>query len=169
MGMKGCSTLVVVVSLRKFQVEVPVDKSLLYEIVDSESAVTRSHKLDHTKNLRLCTVTQVEELKSIIRLQPIWAIGIVFSTVYSQMGTLLSSKATLWTFALPAPSRFPIGLVIYIFGMLVVGTLELLRMRMVREHNYHEQFSVVEITNSAFESSSMMAKCDIRHGKYMAC
>ncbi|KAH7553807.1 hypothetical protein JRO89_XS12G0059600 [Xanthoceras sorbifolium] len=37
---------------------------------------------------RLCTVTQVEELKSIIRLLPIWTSGIVFSAVYSQMGTL---------------------------------------------------------------------------------
>jgi hypothetical protein len=26
-----------------------------------------------------------------------------------------------------------------------------------------------QITNSAFEPSSMMAKCDPRHGKYMAC
>nr|KJB58757.1 hypothetical protein B456_009G224800 [Gossypium raimondii] len=34
---------------------------------------------------------------------------------------------------------------------------------------YHEQLSVAEITNSAFEPSSMMAKCDPRHGKYMAC
>lgn len=37
---------------------------------------------------RLCTVKQVEELKSIIRLLPIWATGIIFSAVYSQMGTL---------------------------------------------------------------------------------
>lgn len=37
---------------------------------------------------RLSTVTQVEELKSIIRLLPIWATGIIFSAVYSQMGTL---------------------------------------------------------------------------------
>ncbi|KAL2250428.1 UNVERIFIED_CONTAM: Protein NRT1/ PTR FAMILY 8.1 [Sesamum indicum] len=36
----------------------------------------------------LCTVTQVEELKSIIGLLPIWASGIVFSTVSSQMGTM---------------------------------------------------------------------------------
>ena len=34
---------------------------------------------------------------------------------------------------------------------------------------YHEQLSVAEITNSAFEPASMMAKCDPRHGKYMAC
>lgn len=37
---------------------------------------------------RLCTVTQVEELKSIIRILPVWASGIVFSTVYSQMSTM---------------------------------------------------------------------------------
>ena len=33
-------------------------------------------------------MTQVEELKSLIRLLPIWATGIIFSAVYSQMGTL---------------------------------------------------------------------------------
>ncbi|XP_073103284.1 tubulin alpha chain-like [Elaeis guineensis] len=33
----------------------------------------------------------------------------------------------------------------------------------------HEQLSVAEITSSAFEPSSMMAKCVPRHRKYMAC
>ena len=37
------------------------------------------------------------------------------------------------------------------------------------EKAYQDQLSVVEITNSAFEPASMMAKCDPRHGKYMAC
>ena len=37
---------------------------------------------------RLCTVTQVEELKSIVRLLPLWAGGIIFSTVYGQMSTM---------------------------------------------------------------------------------
>eukprot|EP00523_Entomoneis_sp_CCMP467_P009498 CAMPEP_0168736596 /NCGR_PEP_ID=MMETSP0724-20121128/9942_1 /TAXON_ID=265536 /ORGANISM="Amphiprora sp., Strain CCMP467" /LENGTH=435 /DNA_ID=CAMNT_0008783799 /DNA_START=107 /DNA_END=1410 /DNA_ORIENTATION=- len=32
----------------------------------------------------------------------------------------------------------------------------------------HENFSVAEITSSVFEPSSMMTKCDPRHGKYMA-
>ncbi|KAF4319920.1 hypothetical protein BBO99_00005843 [Phytophthora kernoviae] len=36
------------------------------------------------------------------------------------------------------------------------------------EKAYHESLSVAEITNSAFEPTSMMAKCDPRHGKYMA-
>jgi len=34
---------------------------------------------------------------------------------------------------------------------------------------YHEQISVAEITNASFEPRSQMAKCDPRHGKYMAC
>lgn len=37
---------------------------------------------------RLCTVTQVEEFKSILRLLPVWATGIIFATVYGQMSTL---------------------------------------------------------------------------------
>lgn len=41
-----------------------------------------------TNPWRLCTMTQVEELKIIVRLLPIWASGIVFSTVYSQMSTM---------------------------------------------------------------------------------
>ncbi|VVA25433.1 PREDICTED: NRT1/ PTR FAMILY [Prunus dulcis] len=101
---------VFVASFRKFRVKVPGDKSLLYETADEESVVKGSRKLDHTKELRffdkaavesetdhakdlpnpwrLCTVTQVEELKSIIRLLPIWASGIVFAAVYSQMSTM---------------------------------------------------------------------------------
>ncbi|KAF6144885.1 hypothetical protein GIB67_001896 [Kingdonia uniflora] len=37
------------------------------------------------------------------------------------------------------------------------------------EKVYHGQLSVDEITNIAFEPSSMMAKCDPCHRKYMAC
>ncbi|KAM7522101.1 hypothetical protein LguiA_012003 [Lonicera macranthoides] len=101
---------VVVASLSKRKVEVPEDQSLLYETADAGSTIVGSRKLDHTKDLRffdkaavqvqldhikgttnpwrLCTVTQVEELKAIIRLLPIWATGIIFSTVYGQMSNL---------------------------------------------------------------------------------
>jgi len=37
------------------------------------------------------------------------------------------------------------------------------------EKAYHEKMSVSDITNSVFEPSNMMVKCDPRHGKYMAC
>jgi len=37
------------------------------------------------------------------------------------------------------------------------------------EKAYHEQLSLAEITNNAFEPDSMMVKCDSRNGKYIAC
>ncbi|GFY59897.1 tubulin alpha chain [Trichonephila inaurata madagascariensis] len=40
---------------------------------------------------------------------------------------------------------------------------------MSAEKAYHEQLTVNEITNSCFEPSNQMVKCDTRHGKYMAC
>lgn len=43
---------VVVASLKKYRVQVPADKSLLYEIADGESGIQGSRKLDHTKDLR---------------------------------------------------------------------------------------------------------------------
>ncbi|CAE6085377.1 unnamed protein product [Arabidopsis arenosa] len=102
---------VIVASCRKSNVKVPEDESLLYENQDAESSIIGSRKLEHTKILtffdkaavetesdnkgaaksslwKLCTVTQVEELKALIRLLPIWATGIVFASVYSQMGTV---------------------------------------------------------------------------------
>lgn len=37
------------------------------------------------------------------------------------------------------------------------------------EKAYHEKLSVPELTNAVFEPQNMMARCDPRHGKYMAC
>jgi len=37
------------------------------------------------------------------------------------------------------------------------------------EKAYHQQNTVAELTNAVFEPANMMAKCDPRHGKYMAC
>ena len=57
--------------------------------LDKAAVLTGSEKIDSAPNpWRLCTVTQVEELKILINLLPIWACSIVFSTVYSQMSTL---------------------------------------------------------------------------------
>ncbi|XP_077238787.1 protein NRT1/ PTR FAMILY 8.1-like [Tasmannia lanceolata] len=195
---------VVVASFRKFNVKVPSDKFPLYENAKEESAIQGSRKIDHTEEFRffdkaavvtetdnikgvvdpwrLCTVTQVEELKVVVRLLPIWASGIVFATVYSQMGTMFVLQgstmdlhmgkhfeipaATLsifdiisvifWVpvydrFIVPVARRYTghdrgftqlqrmgIGLVISIFSMLSAGILELVRLRMVKEHNYYD-------------------------------
>jgi len=44
---------------------------------------------------QLCSITQVEEVKIIIRLLPIWASSIVFATVYAQMSTLFVEQGTV--------------------------------------------------------------------------
>ncbi|KAH9316541.1 hypothetical protein KI387_025168, partial [Taxus chinensis] len=102
---------VVVASLSKLQTEVPNDHSLLYEVQDKRSAIQGSRKLEHTDEFkcldraatiidddvkkgvfpnpwRLCTVTQVEELKILLRMFPILATTIVFSAVYAQISTM---------------------------------------------------------------------------------
>jgi len=38
-----------------------------------------------------------------------------------------------------------------------------------KEKAFHESMSVSELTNAVFEPQNMMAKCDPRQGKYMAC
>ncbi|XP_077238761.1 protein NRT1/ PTR FAMILY 8.1-like [Tasmannia lanceolata] len=195
---------VVIASFGKFNVKAPSDKFLLYENAKEESAIQGSRKIDHTEEFRffdkaavvtetdnikgvvdpwrLCTVTQVEELKVVVRLLPIWASGIVFATVYSQMGTMFVLQgstmdlhmgkhfkipaATLsifdtisvifWVpvydrFIVPVVRRYTghdrgftqlqrigIGLVISIFSMLSAGILELVRLQMVKEHNYYD-------------------------------
>lgn len=50
---------------------------------------------DFSNPWRLCTVTQVEELKILIRMFPIWATGIVFSAVYAQMSTLFVEQGAM--------------------------------------------------------------------------
>ncbi|PIA60804.1 hypothetical protein AQUCO_00300374v1 [Aquilegia coerulea] len=101
---------VIVASFRKFNVKVPADPNSLYGITEGENIIEGSRKLNHTEGLRffdkaavteleedvkgpvkpwrLCSVTQVEELKCIVRLLPIWVTGIIFSAVYGQMSTM---------------------------------------------------------------------------------
>ncbi|KAL6648500.1 hypothetical protein ACP70R_012724 [Stipagrostis hirtigluma subsp. patula] len=118
---------VIVAAVRKWNVRVPQDASLLYESPDKAS-MADGQKLQHTPVLRfldkaavvssdeelcdpwkLCTVTQVEELKVIIGMLPIWATGIVFFAVLAQFSsTFLEQGRTMDTqvgaFAIPAAS-----------------------------------------------------------------
>ncbi|XP_024987888.1 protein NRT1/ PTR FAMILY 8.3-like [Cynara cardunculus var. scolymus] len=123
---------VLVASFRKRDLPVPIDGSLLFETRDSVSAIEGSRKLMHTDELKyldkaavissigtengnysnpwmLCTVTQVEELKILIRMFPIWATGIVFAAVFAQMSTLFVEQGmmmdtSIGSFAIPPAS-----------------------------------------------------------------
>ncbi|XP_076922511.1 protein NRT1/ PTR FAMILY 8.3-like [Bidens hawaiensis] len=134
---------VLVASFHKRNISVPDDSSLLFETTDKVSAIGGSRKILHTDELKyldkaavatstehetrsysdswkLCTVTQVEELKILIRMFPIWATGIVFSAVYAQMSTLfveqgMAMDTTIGSFTLPAAtlSAFDVFSVIF--------------------------------------------------------
>ncbi|XP_021713731.1 protein NRT1/ PTR FAMILY 8.3-like [Chenopodium quinoa] len=134
---------VVVASVLKFELEVPQDSSLLYETSDTHSAIEGSRKLKHTEEMkfldkaaclsatemktedfsnswRLCTVTQVEELKVLIRMVPIWATAIVFSAVYEQMSTTFIEQGMVMdkavgSFTVPAASLATFSIMSIIF------------------------------------------------------
>ncbi|RCV43485.1 hypothetical protein SEVIR_9G303900v4 [Setaria viridis] len=94
---------VLVAATRKINVDVPNGSSLLYEMPGKESAILGSRKLMHTDGQRffdraatitssderfldapnpwkLCTVTQVEEMKILARMMPVLLAGIIFNT-----------------------------------------------------------------------------------------
>lgn len=145
--------------------------------------VQSSDQKDSVDPWRLCTVTQVEELKSILRMLPVWATGIIFATVYGQMSTLfvlqgqtMNTHVGNSNFKIPPAAlsifdtlsvifwvpvydriivpiarkfsghkngltqlqRMGIGLFISIFAMVAAAILEVIRLRMVRRHNYYE-------------------------------
>ncbi|XP_027340578.1 protein NRT1/ PTR FAMILY 8.3-like isoform X3 [Abrus precatorius] len=78
---------VVVASVRKRNLVVPEDSTVVSD------AETKSG--DYSNQWRICTVTQVEELKILIRMFPVWATGIVFASVYAQMSTLFVEQGTM--------------------------------------------------------------------------
>ncbi|XP_004491684.1 protein NRT1/ PTR FAMILY 7.1-like isoform X1 [Cicer arietinum] len=99
---------VFVASVRKWKVQ-PVKDGQLYEVEGLESAIKGSRKIMHTQKLscldkaatltakdgndpenhwRLCTVTQVEEAKCVVRMFPVWLCTIIYSVVFTQMASL---------------------------------------------------------------------------------
>lgn len=62
-----------------------------------------------TNPWRLCTVTQVEEAKSVLRMLPVWLCTIIYSVVFTQMASLFVEQgdvmnSTIGNFHLPAAS-----------------------------------------------------------------
>ncbi|OAY76601.1 Protein NRT1/ PTR FAMILY 8.3 [Ananas comosus] len=123
---------VIVASLKKWRINTPEDSSQLYELPNNASAIEGSRKLEHSDELqfldkaatvtdldikndtfsdpwRLCTVTQVEELKILVRMFPIWATTILFSAVYAQISTMFVEQGmvldtTIFSFTIPPAS-----------------------------------------------------------------
>ncbi|XP_010676154.2 protein NRT1/ PTR FAMILY 6.3 [Beta vulgaris subsp. vulgaris] len=125
---------VFVAAWRKRHMELPSDSSLLFNIDDlADGGKHKKQRLPHSKEYRfldkaaikdpqmpivvtkvnkwyLLTSTDVEEVKLVIRMLPIWATTIIFWTIYAQMSTFSVSQATTMdrhigkSFQIPAAS-----------------------------------------------------------------
>lgn len=78
--------------------------------MDRAAIVTSNEKMRNDENTwHLCTVTQVEEVKCILRLLPIWLCTILYSVVFTQMASLFveqgtAMKTTISDFHIPPAS-----------------------------------------------------------------
>ncbi|KAG8059760.1 hypothetical protein GUJ93_ZPchr0002g25426 [Zizania palustris] len=121
---------VVVAAFSKVGMKLPADAELLYEVgdkVDSQpkiahtseftfldkAAVISESDLEEREEVasswKLCTVTQVEELKILMRLLPIWATSIIVSAAYSQINTTFIQQGSamdknIFSVSIPAAS-----------------------------------------------------------------
>ncbi|XP_068652977.1 protein NRT1/ PTR FAMILY 6.2-like [Aristolochia californica] len=119
---------VLAASIRKRKLRLPASVSLLYEdphgiariphsdqfrCLDKAAIAVEGDYEGNSSNIpnpwRLCTVTQVEEVKMMVRLLPIWATTIMFWTTYAQMITFSVEQATtmersIGNFQIPAGS-----------------------------------------------------------------
>ncbi|KZV19497.1 hypothetical protein F511_06359 [Dorcoceras hygrometricum] len=105
---------VAVAAYRKRKAAMVSDFGLLYENEEIDSAISVGGKLAHTKNMefldkasivteadnpkapnlwKLSTSHRVEELKSLIRMGPIWAAGIILITASAQQNTFSLQQA----------------------------------------------------------------------------
>ncbi|RZS22644.1 hypothetical protein BHM03_00055449 [Ensete ventricosum] len=69
----------------------------------------------------LCTLTDVEEVKTVIRMLPIWATTIMFWTVYAQMTTFSVSQATTMNRHIGRSFEIPSGsLTVFFVGSILI-------------------------------------------------
>ncbi|XP_042501042.1 protein NRT1/ PTR FAMILY 6.2 [Macadamia integrifolia] len=130
---------VIAASIRKRKLDFPPSIGLFYE---NSAEATRIHHTDQfccldkaaivaegdfgkndssaPKPWKLCSVTQVEEVKMMVRLLPIWATTIIFWTTYAQMITFSVEQAStmdrsIGNFQIPAGS-----LTVFIVGAILI-------------------------------------------------
>jgi peptide/histidine transporter 3/4 len=119
---------VVAAACRKISVKVPADAGFPYEVSDK---IDSQPKIAHTSEFKfldkaaivtesdmeerpevatswkLCTVTQVEELKILLRLLPVWVTSVIVSSAYSQMNTTFvqqGSAMDMTILSVPVPA-----------------------------------------------------------------
>ncbi|KAI9089099.1 hypothetical protein K1719_029378 [Acacia pycnantha] len=125
---------VLIAASSKWKTQMPPNEEELYEGDAKESSTTSNRKIMYTDGFkfldraafissrdlddkkrgvhnpwRLCPISQVEEVKCILRLLPIWLCTIIYSVVFTQMASLFveqgaAMKTTISNFRLPPAS-----------------------------------------------------------------
>uniref|UniRef100_A0A3B6HXC6 Uncharacterized protein n=1 Tax=Triticum aestivum TaxID=4565 RepID=A0A3B6HXC6_WHEAT len=134
---------------RKWHVQLPDDISSLYEPTSSLSAPESSHNIQHTNQFRfldkaaavlppldktctalpmcswsLCTVTQVEELKILLRMLPVWASFVIFYSVAGQSASTFIEQGMVMDnhvgqFAIPPASLSIVSVFSVLIGVFI--------------------------------------------------
>ncbi|XP_072964056.1 protein NRT1/ PTR FAMILY 6.3-like [Typha angustifolia] len=137
---------VVAAAWRKRGLDLPSDPSLLYDTDSAAAAAGQKSKgkqrLPHTKEFRfldhaaiientggerpasewtLSTLTDVEEVKQVVRMLPTWGTTILFWTVYAQMTTFSVSQATTMDRHIGSSFQIPAGsLTVFFVGSILL-------------------------------------------------
>ncbi|CAL9196191.1 unnamed protein product [Musa hybrid cultivar] len=139
---------VIVATFRKMHLEVPTDGNLLYEVDKNNSG---QQHLAHTDEFRfldkaatisdtetsnshahaswtLCTITQVEELKILLRMLPIWATCIVYSAACTQMNNTFIQQGSVMntrigSFSIPPASLSSFGVMCVMVWVLIYNKI----------------------------------------------
>lgn len=104
----GRMAQVIVAAARKWRIDVPSDYRKLHEVDPKEYVARGRFPIHHTPSLRfldkaathdgstskLCSVTQVEETKLMIKMVPIWVAMFMPSAVIAQANTLFVNQGT---------------------------------------------------------------------------
>lgn len=75
--------------------------------MDKAATIIEANRMDRIDPWSLCTVTQVEEAKCVMKMLPIWLCTIVYSVVFTQMASMFVEQGDVMntkvgSFALPA-------------------------------------------------------------------
>ncbi|XP_023914906.1 protein NRT1/ PTR FAMILY 3.1 isoform X2 [Quercus suber] len=124
---------VIVAAYKKRKLPMVYDPKLLYQNDELDASISSAGKLVHTKHMkfldkaaivteednlksgqapnfwRLNTVHRVEELKSVIRMGPIWASGILLITAYAQQSTFSILQAKTMNRHITKSFQIPAG------------------------------------------------------------
>ncbi|KAM0922353.1 hypothetical protein ACQ4PT_006278 [Festuca glaucescens] len=139
---------VIAAACKNMDLALPADSSLLYEAT-SKNAHTSESKLAHTDDFRfldkaavisdlrldnrssqnswrICTITQVEELKILMRLLPIWATGVLFGAAISQMHTTFIQQGIVMntkigSLSIPPASLYSFEVICVVLWVLLVN------------------------------------------------